>query len=194
MKQRTSRALALGFLGLALVAGIGAVLHVSLNRSRPASPEAPPVSSAANPEAGFDPDLAKLMADIGKESRKTKEAISRITDDEFGSQLWEIGPAESVVFIGVASVGPDGKPQMTETWKGRVPSDFASYIEPVGPGPWLIGRVRKGSGPLEGWNGKSFPQQPLRFCYEITPEGEVVGVKAEDWVKIEELRKHFRER
>lgn len=132
-----------------------------------------------------------MIAEIRAKGQRSREAIEQRVDEELGPELWELGRIRLIAFIGIADRRPDGKPRMIETWKGRVPSGFASYIQPPGPGPWLIGRIRKGAGPLER---PLLPQTPLRFCYEITPEGEVLGVKEESRVKLEELRKHFEDR
>jgi hypothetical protein len=190
MKRRTSNAAALALLAVGLLVGVSAILYQRWSRPvvQEVPQEVPAAPSTPLSEAELDAEISKMIAESREEGRRSQEASEQRMDEEFGPQLWKLGRTRLIAFIGVADRGPDGKPRMTETWKGRRPSDFASYIEPLGPGPWLIGRLRKGAGPLER---SLSPQLPLRFCYEITPEGEVVGVKEEGWVKLEELRKHI---
>jgi hypothetical protein len=97
------------------------------------------------------------------------------------SRALEPGSGYQFPFIGLVSRDLGGKVSACERWRGRIPSDYAAYldhiVEPVA-GKWLIGRMK-----LEGEMTYSF-----RFCHEVATDGRLLGLDLPDPVMLEDLR------
>lgn len=181
MKSSRSDSIALALLAILLVA------LVCLVRT-----EAPPQPRVELELLSSDPPPSTQQSRI--ETIKELEAkIAQLTAKKEALQAELLEPSSSlalpsprvsledlssgaVVFAGLVERAKDGTPNMIATWKGRLPSDFGDYIDHAGSGPWLIGRIG---------NNIRRERDSTRFCYEVTPEGKVVGIALNSRVELE---------